>query len=73
MLRRRASRWDPVSISKQPEPVPDAVEGSAAFIETMTPWIAALSMIRKDAIEAGLPPDVADDLVRGAMKMWEES
>ena len=49
-----------------------STEASATFFDTMVPWIAALSMVREEALAKGLPPDVADDLVRQSMRMWGE-
>jgi hypothetical protein len=51
----------------------DIAEAAAVLFESLTPALSALEMVKKEALERGLPEDVADELVRGLTRKIVEA
>ena len=51
----------------------DIAEAAAVMMESLTAPLTALEMIKKEALERGLPEDVADELVRGLTRKIVEA
>lgn len=51
----------------------DIAEAAAVVFENITPSLTLLEMVKKEALERGLPEDVADELVRGLTRKIVEA
>lgn len=51
----------------------DIAEAAAVLLEYVMPSVTALEMVKREAIERGLPEDVADDLVRALARKITEA